>query len=183
MCVRTPPACCISSRAIQFWGRDHEHLEGDPVPPKLFLAPAKDGGAPQETAVSTAQYGRGGRPQRPRSNEATTAGFGACRMPMCTGNRAERVTFNPLSQRNGSVDGAVWQGRAAATPTQQRSNEATTAGFGACRMPMCTGNRAERVTFNPLSHTAFLCRPHSDIWNNTPRFPQHEFLCMRRDTS
>jgi hypothetical protein len=72
MCVRTPPACCISSRAIQFWGRDHEHLEGDPVPPKLFLAPAKDGGAPP---------------------------------------------------RNGSVDGAVWQGRAAATPTQQRSND------------------------------------------------------------
>ena len=27
-------------------------LEGDPVPPKLFLAPAKDGGAPPEDADS-----------------------------------------------------------------------------------------------------------------------------------
>ena len=28
--------------------RAHTNLEGDPVPPKLFLAPAKDGGAPPD---------------------------------------------------------------------------------------------------------------------------------------
>eukprot|EP01047_Picozoa_sp_COSAG01_P125288 COSAG01_NODE_54325_length_332_cov_9.433476_1_plen_53_part_01 len=39
------------SRYLEVELRDLEvrlHLGGDPVPPKLFLAPAKDGGAPPD---------------------------------------------------------------------------------------------------------------------------------------
>ena len=35
----------MSNQACTSWYRD---LEGDPVPPKLFLAPAKDSGAPPD---------------------------------------------------------------------------------------------------------------------------------------
>ena len=37
-----------ADRIQELIGRASTNLEGDPVPPKLFLAPAKDGGAPPD---------------------------------------------------------------------------------------------------------------------------------------
>ena len=45
-----------------------EHLEGDPVPPKLFLAPAKDGGAPPDAR------GSGGAAAPSAASPSTLAG-------------------------------------------------------------------------------------------------------------
>jgi hypothetical protein len=52
------------------------NLEGDPVPPKLFLAPAKDGGAPPEDDDGRRRGGAVGVPSQQARWQAAHGGAG-----------------------------------------------------------------------------------------------------------